>query len=373
MSRAPTVWVAVGTRPEAIKMAPVVRGLRAAGVRAVVVSTGQHDALTADALRDLDLAVDLALAPVPKGSSLAGILAHVAVRVADALSVGDAPPDGVLVHGDTTGALAAALAASNARVPIGHVEAGLRTGDPAAPFPEEQNRRVIDRLASLWLAPTERAGERLRGEGCDPARVHVTGNPVVDALWWMRDRVGGVPVEGFPELAATGRGRPLVVVTAHRREGLGAGLLRICEVARRLAADGARVVWPVHPNPAVDGPVRAALAGAAGVHLTGALSYPAFVRLLLEASLVLTDSGGVQEEAACLGRPTLVLRELTERPEVFATGVVRVVGTDPAIVSALARDWLARPPPEVAGAAPLGDGHAGERIGAVVARWLDAR
>lgn len=362
-----TVWVAIGTRPEAIKMAPVVRGLREAGVRTVVCATGQHPALTAGAVLAFGLAIDEQLPPVPPHTPLVGVMAHVVATFGTALA--PRPPDLVLVHGDTTGTVAAALAASYARVPVGHVEAGLRTGDPRAPFPEELNRRLVDQLASWWFAPTALARDHLLREGHDPARIFVTGNPVVDALHTMRAEVADRPLDTFPELPHLSADRPVVLVTAHRRENHGEALERICAAVTTLAADGAQIVWPVHPNPDVERVVRPALRERAGVSMTGALSYPAFVRLLLRASLVLTDSGGVQEEAACLGRPTLILRDKTERPEVFATGVVALVGTETARIVDAGRAWLADPP-LATGADPLGDGRAGERIGAIVAASL---
>ncbi|MEQ1505039.1 MAG: UDP-N-acetylglucosamine 2-epimerase (non-hydrolyzing) [Myxococcota bacterium] len=360
-----TVVVAVGTRPEAIKMAPVVTALRAVGVEVPIWSIGQHPEATATALSAFGLGIDRALPPVARGSSLSAMLSHLTAAVGRALS--DDRPSAILVHGDTTGALAAALAAGYAEVPVGHVEAGLRTGDPRAPFPEELNRRLIDRLARVWFAPTEVARDRLLAEGCDPARIHVTGNPVVDALYQVREAVRDRPLASFPDLAGIA-GR-VVVVTAHRRENHGPGLAQIIDAAARIAARGATVVWPVHPSPQVEPVVRARLGGVPGVVLTGALSYPTFVRLLLEASVVWTDSGGVQEEAACLGRPTLVLRSVTERPEVLSTGVVTLVGTDADAVMAATIDRWASPPVPVPGAAPLGDGRAGERIAAEIRRW----
>ena len=369
--RTAAVWVAVGTRPEAIKMAPVVWGLRRAGVGVAVCTTGQHEALTARALGHLDIGVDEALPPVPAGTPIAGVLAHIAKTAAAALA--RRRPDLVLVHGDTTGALAAAWAASGAEIPIGHVEAGLRTGDPTAPWPEELNRRAIDRLATLWFAPTDRARDQLIAEAAAPERAFVTGNPVVDALHHVRDRVSHRPLSSFDALSPLAdRAGPTALVTAHRRESHGDELIAICRAAARLADRGVTVVWPVHANPAVDGPVRAHLAATEGVVLTPALPYPAFVRLLLHAQIVLTDSGGVQEEAACLLRPTLVLRERTERPEVLQTGVVRLVGTDTEAIVEAAAAWLQLPPAGDPDVAPLGDGRAGERIGRLVAGWLAA-
>ncbi len=339
-----TVLTVLGTRPEAIKMAPVLRALAAGPLRSVLCVTGQHPELYVDLRPDHDLGA------VRPGSDLSELTEHVLRGLRPVLA--QVAPDLVVVHGDTTSALAAALAATYAGIPVAHVEAGLRTGDPAAPFPEEVNRGLIDRLAALHLAPTELARANLLAEGIAPTSILVTGNPVVDALAGVRAEPGDH-----------------VLVTCHRRESLGAPLLGICVVAASLARSGARVVWPVHPNPAVSEPVREALGGL--VDLRPPLPHGAFLQLLASAALVLTDSGGVQEEAALLSRPTLVLREKTERPEVLETGVVRVVGLDPVAIEAAARDWLGSPPSPT-GARPLGDGRAGPRIARALERFLQS-
>ncbi|MEQ1571552.1 MAG: UDP-N-acetylglucosamine 2-epimerase (non-hydrolyzing) [Myxococcota bacterium] len=348
-----SVWVAVGTRPEAIKMAPVVAALRRRGVAVMLCTTGQHPALCRDALAVMGLAPDRELA-IAGSSTLPDRLARVISAVGAA--VAEAPPALVLVHGDTASAAGAALAAHLVEVPVGHVEAGLRTGDRRAPFPEESLRRLIDGLAELCFAPTALARDQLLAEGIAPERISVTGNPIVDAVASIAEP-DRTPVAGR------------VLVTAHRRENV-AALGPICDAVRALASGGASVVWPVHPNPAVEEVVRARLGGVSGVTLAPPLAYRAFVRAMQEASLILTDSGGVQEEAACLGRPTLVLRDRTERPEVLSTGVVALVGTDPARIVARATEWLSTPPVPASGPFPLGDGRAGEHVAERVVRWL---
>jgi UDP-N-acetylglucosamine 2-epimerase (non-hydrolysing) len=350
------IWATVGTRPEAIKLAPVVRALRARGAEVTVCSTGQHPALCGEALAAMGLRADLSLpAPTP-GGPLPELLAGLVSSLGDALAAG--MPRAVVVHGDTTSTLAAALAASLLRLPLAHVEAGLRTHDRAAPFPEETHRRLVDALADRCYAPTMLARDHLRAEGIDPARIEVSGNPIVDALRSIVSRV-----------TPTYDDTPVVLVTAHRRENLDA-LGRICDAVARLAAEDVRIVWPVHPNPAVEQVVRGRLSGVGRIALTRPLDYVGFVERLLGARLVLTDSGGVQEEAACLGRPTLVLRRVTERPEVLSTGVVALVGTDPDAIVARAKAWLANPPEPAPGPFPLGDGHAGERIADSLLAWL---
>ncbi len=275
----------------------------------------------------------------------------------------------MVVHGDTTSTLAATLAATGRQLPVAHVEAGLRTGDPSAPFPEEGNRRVVDALSALHLAPTQIAGENLLAEGIDAAHVHVTGNPVVDALQRLLPRVRDPGARDRPGTPSPG---PRVLVTMHRRESQGAVIAQVCRAIACLAARGHAVCWPLHPAPAVAEPVRRALGGVAGVQLRAPLSHLGFLRLLDGADLVVTDSGGVQEEAALLGRPTLVLRRHTERPEILQTGVVRLIdpagGSPDAIVQA-AIGWLDDPPTPIPGA-PLGDGRSGPRIAAILARAL---
>ncbi len=356
------VVVVVGTRPEAIKMAPVVRGLHECRVPTRIVASGQHPDLVRQALGSFGLTADTAFEQVAGsglGERVAGLLAQL-VGAIDTLR-----PDVVLVHGDTATTLAGALAAHQARVALGHVEAGLRSGDRSNPFPEEDYRRAVDHLSTVCFAPTPRAQRALFAEGIPSDRVLVTGNPLVDAVRATSAQVEARPCRSLPELATFGldAAGPVVLVTAHRRESWGAPLQRICSIVERLPA---RVLWPVHPSPEVSGPVTARLGSASHVTLCPPLSYPAMIRAMLRADLVLTDSGGVQEEGAVLGRSTLVLRDVTERPEAMDSGVVRLVGTQVDEVVEAASAWIRRSPTLVAEGSLLGDGRAGERI----ARWI---
>jgi UDP-N-acetylglucosamine 2-epimerase (non-hydrolysing) len=279
----------------------------------------------------------------------------------------------VLVHGDTTTTLAATLAAFYSGVPVGHVEAGLRTGDLRAPFPEEANRVLADKLCTWHFAPTERSAAILRAEGQEPSRVHVTGNTVIDALLWMRDRVRVAPAERFEAAFGSAWAStldpsvPLILITGHRRESFGDGFRNICRALRTLALrhPDVQLVYPVHLNPNVQGPVRETLSDLPNVHLLPPMEYEPFVRLMDRSTFILTDSGGIQEEAPSLGKPVLVMREVTERPEGVESGTVRLVGTDTERIVAESERLLLDP--EAASAMrrahnPYGDGRASERI-----------
>jgi len=354
------ILVVYGTRPEAIKMAPVVEALRRRGgaFAVTVCTTGQHRELL-DQVHDLmGLAPDLDLRLMQRGQTLNG-LAAAALAALDTVLTGH-PPDWLLVQGDTTTAMAAALAAFHRGVRVGHVEAGLRTGDLARPFPEEANRRVIDALAAALFAPTERAARALLAEGCDAARVHVVGNTVIDAL------------QSIPLDQETPPLRPEVLITVHRRESFGAPLSEIFAALRRLAETFPDVTWiyPVHRNPNVREPAFARLAGLRNLELHDPLDYGALVRRLARCRFVLTDSGGLQEEAPVFGKPVLVLRETTERPEGVEAGVARLVGTDRERIFAAAAELLTSEAAYTAMARainPYGDGRAAERIAAILA------
>jgi UDP-N-acetylglucosamine 2-epimerase (non-hydrolysing) len=275
----------------------------------------------------------------------------------------------MLVQGDTTTVVAAALCAHYQRVRVGHVEAGLRSFDRANPFPEEMNRVLADHASDLHFAPTARARENLLREGIPAGGIHVTGNTVIDALLWVAGQPW-TPPAGDP-LAGLDPEKRLILVTAHRRENFGAPLQGICAALRTLAGRGdVQVVYPVHPNPQVWGPVHQALAGAAGVLLLPPVDYRRLVWLMHESALVLTDSGGIQEEAPSLGVPVLVLREVTERPEGVEAGTARVVGTDPERIAAEAGrllDDAAAYRAMAQAVNPYGDGHAAERIAQILA------
>jgi UDP-N-acetylglucosamine 2-epimerase (non-hydrolysing) len=359
-----------GTRPEAIKMAPVVSALAATPeVESRVCVTAQHREML-DQVLELyeiephhDLDVMRANQTLPElTQKLLGRLDHV---------LADEKPDAVLVQGDTTSAFVGALAAFYRKIPVGHVEAGLRTYDLAQPWPEEMNRQVVSRLTSWHFAPTAMARENLLEEKVPDERILVTGNTVVDALLHtvarMRERRDLVqPIE--KRFADVGRDRRLLLVTAHRRESFGAPMERICRAVARLAERGdLDVVFPVHPNPAVRTAVDAILRGLPSVRLIDPLDYLSFVFLMDRSTLILTDSGGVQEEAPSLGKPVLVMREVTERLEAVQAGTVKLVGTDDQVIVAQATRLLDDADAYLAMSRignPYGDGKAASRIAA---------
>lgn len=360
-----------GTRPEAIKMAPVVHAL-AADPRfdARVCVTAQHRSMLDQALADFGIAPHHDLNVMSPGQDLYDVTSRVLMGLRDVLKA--EKPDAVLVHGDTTTTLAATLAAFYAHVPVGHVEAGLRTGDLTSPWPEEANRVLADKLCRWHFAPTAWSRDKLLAEGAEPSRVFVTGNTVIDALLWMRDRVVAQPLatwRGAYGLAwdAVTSDRRMVLITGHRRESFGEGFLNICRAIRALADrhPDAAFVYPVHLNPNVRGPVGQILTGLPNVYLIEPLEYAPFVRLMVRSTFLLTDSGGIQEEAPSLGKPVLVMRDTTERPEGLAAGTVALVGTQyDAIVAGVER--LLTDPAHFAAMSgahnPYGDGLAAQRI-----------
>jgi UDP-N-acetylglucosamine 2-epimerase (non-hydrolysing) len=350
-------------------MAPVVRALREtpwADCR--VLLTGQHRDLVGPMLDFFGVAADLDLHAMRPGQSLADLTARLLAALAEAFA--KEGPDLVLAQGDTTTVLAAALASYYAKVPFGHVEAGLRTGRRFAPFPEEGNRVVAGHLAAVHFAPTESARANLLREGVDPVTVHVTGNTVIDALHEAVARV-----EPLPAGLGLDPGARLVLVTAHRRDSFGEPLRRVCRAVAELhdRHRDIEVLWPVHPNPAVGPVVREVLGGRPRVRLCEPLGYGPFVAALVRSHLVLTDSGGVQEEAPALGKPVLVLRAESERPEAVEAGVARLVGSDPSAIVREADRLLTDPAAYRAmarGGSPYGDGRAAGRIVDAVARLL---
>ena len=362
-ARVTTVLSVVGTRPEAIKMAPVIQALAGTpGFVARVCALGQHREMLHHALAVFDLRPDYHRDVMRPGQTLAGLTAALTHELDQVVE--DCQPDWILAQGDTTTVMTAALVAFYRGVRFGHVEAGLRTGDLQRPFPEEVNRRIADLVASAWFAPTPHAREALLREGCDPGRIHVTGNTIVDALHAVvrrrYDWAGG-------PLARVNPDRPIVLVTAHRRESFGAPLRGICHAIAALARGFADVqfVYPVHLNPNVKGPVVDMLCGSDNIFLLEPLDYVSLVQVMRRAHVVLTDSGGIQEEAPSLGVPVLVLRDTTERPEGLASGLVRLVGTDPHRITSEARRVLLAPAAATRGmlrASPYGDGRAASRI-----------
>lgn len=357
-----------GTRPEAIKMAPVVAECRRRSheIEPIVCLTGQHREMLAQVTDYFEIQTDEQLDLMRPDQTLAGLTAR-CLEGLDAV-LARREPDCVVVQGDTTTVLASALAAFYRRIPLVHVEAGLRTGNLEAPWPEEFNRRVAGLTTALHCAPTRRAADALAAEGVNPKTVHVTGNTGIDALLATvkRQHENGSP---WPEKYALLGDRPMVLVTGHRRENFGEPFANICRAIARLAHDfpACQFVYPVHLNPNVQGPVRGALAGHANVHLLAPAAYPEFVWLMNRSTVILTDSGGVQEEAPSLGKPVLVMRETTERPEAVHLGAAQLVGTSVETITAGVATLLTDPAAYAAcqlppNENPYGDGHAAERI-----------
>ena len=349
-------------------MAPVIRRLKQEpGVRSLVCVTAQHREMLDQVLRWFEIRPDHDLDLMRDGQTLT----EITTRALGALTpyFEREKPSLLLVQGDTTTTMAASLAAFYARIPVAHVEAGLRTGDNMYPYPEEVNRRVTTVIASHHFAPTEGARANLLREGVDPATITVTGNTVIDALL----EVVKQEPKRAPKLPL--RGKRLILVTAHRRENFGAPLLEVIGALRDLAEryPDVDLVYPVHRNPNVDEPVRKELGGVAGVHLIDPLEYKPFADLMAASTLILTDSGGIQEEAPSLGKPVLVLRDETERPEAVEAGVVKLVGPHRETIVRAASELLDDPARYRAMAAamnPYGDGHAAERIVAVIREML---
>jgi UDP-N-acetylglucosamine 2-epimerase (non-hydrolysing) len=361
-----------GTRPEAIKLAPVIQELvrHPREFELVVLVTAQHRHMLDQVLRVFDIKPDYDLNLMHPGQSL-GDVTVAALRGIERV-LRRIRPDIVIVQGDTTSALAAALAAFYQRIPVGHVEAGLRTNDRYSPYPEEMNRRLISRLADLHFAPTRFAEENLLREGVPRGRIRVTGNTVVDALKAMLHSNAKSYIPVIDVIAARHR---VILVTAHRRESFGPGFERICRALRTIVERNPEVdiVYPVHLNPNVRKPVRAVLSGVQRMHLIEPLDYLPFVRLMQRAYLILTDSGGIQEEAPALGKPVLVMRDVTERPEAVEAGTAKLVGTDQDAIVAAAERLLrsAAAYRRMSGVRnPFGDGRSSARIVAVLRRFL---
>jgi UDP-N-acetylglucosamine 2-epimerase (non-hydrolysing) len=370
------IIVVFGTRPEAIKMAPVVMALRNAGRFTVKVCvTAQHRELLDSVLRLFDIAPDVDLNIMKPDQSLDELTAGVVTRLGAILD--HTRPRLVMVHGDTTTTMAAALSAFYRRIPVGHVEAGLRSRNMFAPWPEELNRRVASLTTRFHFAPTAQARSNLLAEGFPHEHIHVTGNTVIDALQWVAARIEASPERSkfFADMFRyLDPRRRLVLVTGHRRENFGDGFVSICRAIRRLVARAdIEVIYPVHPNPNVRGVIDSDLRGVERVHLIDPLDYEPFVYLMRRASVLLTDSGGVQEEGPSLGKPVLVMREVTERPEAVEAGTVRLVGSDAdRIVAEVERLLDDRAAYEAMARAinPYGDGLAARRISAVLEQEL---
>ncbi len=364
--------VVLGTRPEAIKLAPVIHeAARRRELQVKVCVTGQHQELLWQVLDFFRIKPDYNLEVMVANQTLSGLTARILDRIQPVLDA--ERPDFAIVQGDTTTAFAATLAAFYSRIPVGHVEAGLRTYNLSAPFPEEAMRQLTTRLASLHFAPTSLNRETLIKEGVPEANVLATGNTVVDAVLWgqreLESRSGSPLVSALcpAEIARVENSTRLLMVTGHRRESFGQGLENICDALAKIAQlhPEALIVYPIHPNPNVLGPVQERLGPLPNVLLAPPLEYPAFLYLMSKSYLIITDSGGVQEEAPSLGKPVLVTRDVTERVEAVQSGQVRLVGTDPRAIVHHANELLNSPTAYKqmsTGRNPYGDGQASSRI-----------
>ena len=359
-----------GTRPDVIKMAPVIHALKARpDVEVISCDTGQHRELATPVLEWFGIRCDHKLGLMAHNQGLSALMARALEKIDEVIA--GCSPDILVCQGDTTTAAAAALAAFHRQIPVAHVEAGLRTGNPYSPWPEEINRRGIDLVAHHFFAPTESAADALRLEGIPAAKIHMTGNTSIDALLWTLKRVERDRLydSGYPP----GTDRPFILITAHRRESFGSGLQAIAEALVTLAGRFPEIDWifPVHPNPAVRAVMHQMLAGVSNIKLLEPLDYPRFCWLLARCKLVMTDSGGIQEEAPVLGKPVLVLRDVTERPEGVGAGAAKLVGcTTPRIVEETA--WLLTSESDLQKMAVCrnlyGDGSASERIADILTR-----
>ena len=364
-----------GTRPEAIKMAPVIRELlKFPDLFLVKVCvTAQHRRMLDQVLDLFDIIPDYDLDIMKPGQSLTDVTCNVLSGLVPVLTASS--PDIVLVHGDTTTAMAASIAAYYAGIPVGHVEAGLRTGNKLAPFPEEMNRRFTACVADIHFAPTEQALRNLQSEGVPTSSIHVTGNTVIDALLSVVHKVRNdaeLQLRMAERFSYLGTGKRLILVTGHRRENFGSGFENICHALKEIADThtDVEIVYPVHLNPNVQEPVNRILADSQSVHLIEPQEYLPFVWLMERSYLIITDSGGVQEEAPSLGKPVLVMRDITERPEAVYAGTVKLVGTDVTKIvteaAILLKDNAAYSAMSLA-SNPYGDGKAAARIAGILA------
>jgi UDP-N-acetylglucosamine 2-epimerase (non-hydrolysing) len=368
------VLLVFGTRPEAIKMAPLCHALAACpdSFELTVCVSAQHRQMLDQVLRVFEITPDIDLDLMRAGQDLFDITSAVLLEMREVLR--SLAPDIVLVHGDTTTAMATAMAGFYQGVRVGHIEAGLRTNNLRAPFPEEFNRQVIGKVASLHFAPTELSSQNLLREGVLAEQVLVTGNTVIDALQWVLARIAADPQRGLAVqqgidvvLPFAWQSSRYVLITGHRRENFGDGFLQICQALADLADANPQVhfVYPVHLNPNVQQPVIAMLSGRSNVHLIAPLDYEPFACLLQHCALVLTDSGGLQEEAPSLGKPVLVMRDVTERPEAVDAGTVRLVGANRARIISHVQELLDDPKNYLSMSRahnPYGDGKACARI-----------
>ena len=370
-SSRPKVLIVFGTRPEAIKLFPVIRALEdTGGIETLTCVTAQHRGLLDQVLAIAGLTPDIDLDLMEPGQSLDRLTARLLTGLGDVID--RVRPDRIVVQGDTATAMVGALAGYYRKIPVAHVEAGLRSGNIYHPWPEEVNRRIVAPIADLHFAPTDTAAAALARENVTTG-VYVTGNTVIDALHWTRDRIAGEPelAAGLDDLAARFAGKRIVLVTTHRRENFGDGMAAIARAIARIAArDDVALLFPMHPNPNVGAVMDAILGDAANVARIAPLDYPHFIRALELCDLALTDSGGVQEEAPALGKPVLVMRDTTERPEGVVAGTARLIGTDEdRIVSEVFTllDDKAAYSSMARAHNPFGDGQASNRIARIIA------
>lgn len=374
------IMLIFGTRPEAIKMAPLVKALQAQPDRfeTVVAVTGQHRQMLDQVLHLFDIKPDYDLDIMKPGQDLYDVTARILTGMRSVLA--ESRPDLVLVHGDTSTSTAAALSAFYAQIPVGHVEAGLRTGDIYSPWPEEMNRRITGRIATYHFAPTETSAANLRAENVDDDKITITGNTVIDALQTVVAKIEGdteldrslqaqVAGMGYDTARIADGSRRMVLITGHRRENFGEGFLNICRAIQQLATRYPDIdfVYPMHLNPNVRRPIAEMFEGKdfPNVFFIEPLDYLPFVYMMKQAYLIITDSGGIQEEAPSLGKPVLVMREVTERPEALEAGTIRLVGTDTDKIVTEAARFIDDPEYYHANsliANPYGDGNACTRI-----------
>ncbi len=368
-----TVLVLFGTRPEAIKLAPIIHELRGCSFETVVVSSSQHRELLKPFLKLLDIETDFDLGVMRKNQNPNEVISRVLAKIDKVLA--ERRPDLILVQGDTTTTLAGALAGFNRQIPVGHVEAGLRSGNLHSPFPEEMNRRVVSQIATFHFAATEKNRSNLLAEGIASDRIFVTGNPVVDSLIQILKRA--TPSRAILNLIEATAGTKRILLTTHRRESFGetmGGNLRVLRDFVKKRSD-VSLFFPVHPNPNVRSVADEILAGVDRIHLIDPLDYIDFISLMKSAWLIVSDSGGVQEEAPSLGKPLLVLRENTERPEAVHSGIAKLVGGDPKRLRQMldenyAIDTWTKSVGEIAN--PFGDGTAAKKIVRIVERKMTA-
>lgn len=365
-----------GTRPEAIKMAPLVRQLaQVEQFESVVCLSGQHSSMLRQVMDFFELSAEFNLQVMDSRPTLTEVYSRVLTRMQPVLE--EVQPDLVLVHGDTATTAAATMAAFFHQIPVGHVEAGLRTGNMKSPWPEEFNRRLAGMTADIHFAPTETSKRNLLSEKVAEKNIHVVGNTVIDALFEALKRLTADTTflhEFYQKYPMFTSDKKIVLVTGHRRENFGDGLKNVCLAIRELSKrENTEIVFPVHLNPKVKGPVMELLGGVEGVHLIPPADYQEFVYLMKRSDLVITDSGGIQEEAPSFGKPVLVTRDTTERPEAVEVGTVELVGTDFELILSKAKSWLDAP--SVSEEAmrkknPYGDGRSCERVVQILAEKL---